>query len=71
VNKVKDRYKNEFLAILKLFKKNTVLDFSYEEKDGTWNLFIHLSGGVIQISGGKTHMLKDVVYASPIIDAVL
>ena len=71
MSKVKDRYKSELLAILKLFKKNTVLEFSYEEKDGTWNLFIHLSGGVIQIRGSKTHTLKDVVYASPIIDAVL
>ena len=71
MKKVKDRYKRELLAILKLFKKNMILDFSYEERDGRWNLFIHLSSGVVQIRGDKTHKLKDVVYASLIIDAVL
>jgi len=35
------------------------------------DLFIHLSSGVVQIRGDKTHKLKDVVYASLIIDAVL
>jgi len=71
VKKLKDRYKKELLTVLRLFKKNMVLGFSYEERDGRWNLFIHLSSGVIQISGDKTHTLKDVVYASPIIDAIL
>ena len=71
VKKVKNKYKMELLAVLKLFKRNRVLDFSYEEKDSRWNLFVHLSSGVIQISGDKTYTLKDVIYASPIIDTVL
>jgi len=48
-----------------------LLDFSYEEKDSGWALFIHLSNVVIQINGDKKHPLKDTVYVSPIIDVIL
>lgn len=65
-----DRYRTELFAFLKLFKGDKVLGFSYEEKSGKWVLFIHLSRGVIQISGDKKHGLKDTVYVSPIIETV-
>lgn len=58
------------MVFLKLFKGDKVLGFSYEEKSGKWVLFIHLSRGVIQISGDKKHGLKDTVYVSPIIETV-
>jgi hypothetical protein len=67
---LEDRYRSELLAFLKLFKGDKVLGFSYEEKSGKWVLFIHLSRGVIQISGDKKHGLKDTVYVSPIIETV-
>lgn len=65
-----DKYKNELLAFLKLFKRQKILGFLYEEKDDSWNLFIHLSEGVIQISGDKERRLKNTVYVSPIIETV-
>jgi hypothetical protein len=68
--RLEDRYRAELLAFLKLFKGDKVLGFSYEEKSGKWMLFIHLSRGVIQISGDKKHGLKDTVYVSPIIETV-
>jgi len=34
-------------------------------------LFIHLSRGVIQISGDKRYELKDTVYVSLIIETIL
>ena len=67
---MENKHENELLAFLKLFKRNEVLGFSYEEKDEKWSLFVHLSGGVIQIRGDRKHKLKDTVYASPIIDLV-
>ncbi len=67
---LEDRYKNELLALLKLFKRDEILGFSYEQKDDKWMLFIHLSLGVIQINGDKKHKLKNTVYASPIIETV-
>ena len=70
MKKVGDRHKQELLTLLKLFKKSMFLDFSYEEEDGRWTLFIHVSSGVIQINGDKRHPLKDTVYLSPIIDIV-
>ena len=71
MKQVKDRYQKELLAVLKLFKKSMVLDFSYEERNGSWDLFIHLSSGVIQIRGDEAHTLKNVIYASPIIESTL
>lgn len=71
MKKVEDKHKQELLTLLKLFRRNMVLDFSYEEKDGRWILFIHLSNGVIQINGDKKHPLRDTVYVSPIIDVIL
>jgi len=71
MKKVEDKHKQELLILLKLFRRNMVLDFSYEEKDGGWILFIHLSNGVIQINGDKKHPLRDTVYVSPIIDVIL
>ena len=68
--RLEDRYRTELLAFLKLFKRDEVLGFSYEEKGDKWVLFIHLSRGVIQISGDKKHGLKDTVYVSPIIETV-
>jgi hypothetical protein len=68
--RLEDRYRSELLAFLKLFKGDEVLGFSFEEKSGKWVLFIHLSRGVIQISGDKKHGLKDTVYVSPIIETV-
>jgi hypothetical protein len=65
-----DRYRSELLAFLKLFKGDKVLGFSYEQNGGKWMLLIHLSRGVIQISGDKKHGLKDTVYVSPIIETV-
>lgn len=65
-----DRYRAELLAFLKLFKGDKVLGFSYEQKGDKWILFIHLSRGVIQISGDKKHGLKDTVYVSPIIETI-
>jgi len=67
---LEDRYRVELLAFLKLFKRDEILDFSYEEKDDKWTLFIHLSRGVIQISGNKKQELKDTVYVSPIIETI-
>jgi len=71
MKKVENKHKQELLILLKLFRKNMLLDFSYEEKDGEWALFIHLSNGVIQINGDKKHALRDTVYVSPIIDVIL
>jgi len=67
---LEDRYKNELLTFLRLFNRNEILGFSYEQKDDKWILFIHLSYGVIQISGDKKHKPKDAVYVSPIIETV-
>jgi len=67
---LKDRYRIELLAFLKLFKRDLILDFSYEEKGDKWMLFIHLSRGVIQISGDKRQGLRKTVYVSPIIETV-
>ena len=67
---MEDRYRIELLAFLKLFKGDEVLGFSYEEKGDKWMLFIHLSRGVIQISGDKKRELKNTVYFSPIIETV-
>ena len=71
MKKVENKHKQELLTLLKLFRRNMLLDFSYEEKDSGWTLFIHLSNGVIQINGDKKHPLKDTVYVSPIIDVIL
>jgi len=68
--RLKEKYKSELLVLLKLFKRGKILGFSYEEKDNKWSLFIHVSGGVIQISGNEKHTLKNTVYASPIIETV-
>jgi len=67
---LEDKYKRELLALLKLFQRDRICGFSYEEKDNKWSLFIHLSSGVIQISGNRKHRLKNTVYASPIIETV-
>jgi hypothetical protein len=67
---LKDRYKIELLTFLKLFKRDEILGFSFEEKGDKWTLFIHLSRCVIQISGNKKQKLKDTVYASPIIETL-
>ena len=65
-----DGYRKELLAFLKLFKRDEVLGFSYEQNDDKWILFIHLSRGVIQISGNRKHKLRHTVYVSPIIETV-
>jgi hypothetical protein len=66
-----NRYKDELLALLKLFfKKDRVLGFSYEQKDDEWKLFIHFSRGVVQISGDKKHGIKNTMYVSPIIETI-
>lgn len=70
MKEVQNKLKQELLILLRLFRKDMLLDFSYEEKDGAWILFIHLSNGVIQISGDKKHQLRDTVYVSPIIDMI-
>ncbi len=67
---MEDRYRSELIAFLKLFKRDEILGFSYEEKDNKWMLFIHLSHGVIQISGNRKQKLRKTVYVSPIIDTV-
>ncbi len=64
-------HKEELLILLRLFRRDMILNFSYEEKDSGWILFIHLSNGVIQINGNKEHLLGDTVYFSPIIDVIL
>ena len=65
-----DEYKSELLALLKLFKKDRIVGLCYEEKDGKWGLFIHLSGGVINIVGDKERKIESTVYVSPIIDII-
>jgi len=67
---VEDEDKKELLTFLQVFKRKKVLGFSYEQKNSKWSLFIHLSTGVIQISGDKQYTLKDAVYASLIIDTI-
>jgi len=68
---MKHNYERELLAFLKLFKRQELLGFSYEKKEGKWSLFLHFPNGVIQISGNKEFSLKDVVYASVILETVL
>lgn len=46
------------------------LAFLFEENAGKWVLFIHLSRGVIQISGDRKHRLKGTVYVSPTIETI-
>jgi len=46
MKKVENKHKQELLTLLKLFRRNMLLDFSYEEKDSGWALFIHLSNVV-------------------------
>ena len=58
------------MPLLKLFKRDEILGFSYEEGHEKWMLFIHLSHGVIQISGNRKQKLRRTVYVSPIIDTV-
>jgi hypothetical protein len=70
MQKAEKNHKLELLALLKLFKGNKFLDFSYEEKDGRWALHIHLSNCVIQIIGNRKHLLRDTLYVSPIIDVM-
>ena len=65
-----DEYKSELLTLLKLFVKDRIVGLSYEEKDGKWGLFIHLSGGVINIVGDKEHKIESTVYVSPIIENI-
>jgi len=65
-----DEYKSELLTLLKLFVKDRIVGLSYEEKDGKWGLFIHLSGGVINIVGDKEHKIESAVYVSPIIENI-
>jgi len=65
-------YELELLSFLKLFKRQTLLGFSYEKKkDGKWSLFLHFPRGIIQISGKRECSLKDTVYASLITETVL
>ena len=70
MGKAEDEYKIELLTFLQVFKRNKVIGYSYEQKKGSWNLFIHLSNGVIQIKGDKKQTLKDAVHASLIIDTI-
>jgi hypothetical protein len=67
---LKGKYRAELLAFLRLFRGDKVVGFSYEEKGGRWVLFIHFSRCVVQISGDKSHGLKDTVYVSPIIETI-
>ena len=61
-------YEVELLSFLKLFKRQELLGFSYEKKDGRWSLFLHFANGVVQISGEK--QLKDTIYASLVTETV-
>ena len=61
-------YEVELLSFLKLFKRQELLGFSYEKKDGKWSLFLHFPNGVIQIIGKKE--LKDTIYASLVTETV-
>jgi len=67
---LEDIFKRELLALLKLFKGDKILAFSYEQKDDKWSLFIHLSNGVIHVRGDKKHTLKKTLYVSPIVETV-
>ena len=55
---------------LKLFKRDEILGFSYEENDSKWSLFIHLSRGTIEVNGNTQHKLSNTVYASPVVETV-
>ncbi len=61
-------YEAELLSFLKFFKRQQLLGFSYEKKDGRWSLFLHFPNGVIQVSGKKK--LKDTIYASLVTETV-
>ena len=61
-------YEVELLSFLKFFKRQELLGFSYEKKDGKWSLFLHFPNGVIQIIGKKE--LKDTIYASLVTETV-
>jgi len=67
---LEDKYKRELLTLLKIFNGDEIIAFSYEQKDGLWSLFIHLSNGVIQVRGNKKHTLKRTLYISPIIETI-
>jgi len=67
---LEDEYMSELLTLLKIFKGDRILAFSYEQKDDLWSLFIHLSNGVIQVRGNKKRPLGKTLYASPIIETV-
>ncbi len=64
-------YENELLAFLKLFRRQELLGFSYEKNGSKWSLFLHFPNGVVQITGGKKTSLKDMVYASTILETVI
>ena len=61
-------YDVELLSFLKLFKRQELLGFSYEKKDGRWSLFLHFANGVVQITG--ENQLKDTIYASLVTETV-
>ena len=64
-------YELELLSFLALFKRQKLLGFSYEKKDGKWILFLHFPSGIVQISGARARSLRDTVYASLIVETVL
>jgi len=68
---MKCNYERELLEFLKLFRRQELLGFSYEKKNGKWSLFLHFPKGIIQISGNQERSLKEAIYASVILETVL